>query len=73
MTSDRFLVLSNSALKVVSGKTILRMGLFELRSVDLFLSRTLLCRYISSKVEPWFLRILKWRLVLLMGVSKLDD
>ena len=51
MRSNQFLALSNLVLKVASGKNILKLGLLELRSIDLFISSYLLRRYISSKVE----------------------
>ena len=60
MTSDWFLVLSNSSLKVVSGKNYSKVGIIQIMHcwfVNFFLPQTLLHRYISSKVKPWFIDI----------------
>ena len=54
MAIDRFLALSNSALKMVSGENYSKVGIIRITQcsfVHFFLSRTLLRRYISSKVE----------------------
>ena len=62
MAIDRFLALSNSALKMVSGKNYSKVGIIPITEclfVQLFLSRTLLRRYISSKIEPSFVEDIK--------------
>ena len=56
--SDRFLALNNSALKVVSRKNrIIRIT--QRWFVHFFLSHSLFCRYISSKVKPLFVEDIK--------------
>ena len=62
MAIDRFLALRNSALKMVSGKSYSKVGIIRITQclfVHFFLSRTLLRRYISSKIEPSFVEDIK--------------